>query len=635
MDKNLDIVADELFGKIRTQFPKIKLGDAESAATDEPELARFFEFDFEKDGASLGTVSVSLSEDDGLVVMYSNDIVAGQPTTVKNKWFNFLRELREFAKQRLLNFETRDISKSNLEKRDYEQQAKQHGEGQMTESKLWGTNRTSFQEVGESKIIVKHTQPVNYDLPAGRTMHIESIYIENAQGERFKYPFKHLNGARAMARHVSNGGTPYDAIGEHVISLSEELGQLRKFKGYVGRNEAISEAMGDITSKVMERIDSVKKEIHQLQSQAHYQAFAESFTADENKDIPEELLNDWIDRLTVRTFNEELKNAFPYIYKLVDETSLPIKELTANDLVSEEADEEVEEKASCEQVEFIQFESFLDNIVSEDNELFNIKTQQQSIQRINDLVSQPFPVGVDGTNAIESLQGLIDDEELNDIFKELSDINPESDARSILKDYITMKDADLAAHINFGEEEPAEVPAEEPAAEVPAEVPAATDMDVTAPAESVDLPFEPDTTSRKHSTPGKHGQEYSDVRSLARKGLERAIAGAKKAGATADTELDFGSKKMRLRDAIEAAGLQVESFFGPEDSLHEKSDEIIEYVKSMYDSETGRFPKGETGVLLSVEKQFGDHAAKVAHKVIGELSQVYESQRLRKLAGLK
>lgn len=620
MDKNLDIIADELFGKIRTQFSKIKLGDADSKVTDEPELARFFEFDFEKDGSALGTVSVSLSEDDGLVVMYSNDIVADQPTTLKNKWFNFLRELREFAKQRLLNFETRDISKSNLEKRDYEQLAKQHGEGQMTESKLWGTNRTSFQEVGESKIIVKHSQPVNYDLPAGRTMHIESIYIENAQGERFKYPFKHLNGARAMARHVSNGGTPYDAIGEHVISLSEELGQLRKFKGYVSRNEAISEAMGDITSKVMERIDSVKKEIHQLQNQAHYQAFAESFTADESKDIPEELLNDWIDRLTIRTFNEELKNAFPYIYKLVDENSLPVKEITADDLLGETADEDIEEMVIEKPVEeFFHFESVLDSIVSEGNELFDVSTQQQSIQKLNNLFAQSFPVGTDGTNAIESLQGLIDDEELNDIFKELSDVNPESDARSIVKDYITMKDEDLASQINFGDN----------AAEVPAEAPA------EAPAEGIDLPFDPDTKPRKHSTPGKYGQEYSDVRSLAHKGLAMAIAKAKKAGATPDSEIDFGSKRMKLADAIKAAGLQVESFFDSDSGYHEKSDEIVEFVKSMYDAETGRFPKGETGVLLSVEKQFGETGAKVAQSVIGELSQVYESQRLRKLAGLK
>ena len=47
MDKNLNPIAAELFGKIRTQFPKIKLGDENSDPTDREELARFFEFDFD------------------------------------------------------------------------------------------------------------------------------------------------------------------------------------------------------------------------------------------------------------------------------------------------------------------------------------------------------------------------------------------------------------------------------------------------------------------------------------------------------------------------------------------------------------------------------------------------------------
>jgi hypothetical protein len=39
----------------------------------------------------------------------------------------------------------------------------------MSESKLFGTSKTSYQDVGEAKIIVKHSAPVNYANPAGRT----------------------------------------------------------------------------------------------------------------------------------------------------------------------------------------------------------------------------------------------------------------------------------------------------------------------------------------------------------------------------------------------------------------------------------------------------------------------------------
>jgi hypothetical protein len=35
---------------------------------------------------------------------------------LKRGWFNFLKELRGFAKARVLGFDTRDITKSNLKK---------------------------------------------------------------------------------------------------------------------------------------------------------------------------------------------------------------------------------------------------------------------------------------------------------------------------------------------------------------------------------------------------------------------------------------------------------------------------------------------------------------------------------------
>ena len=336
MNKNLSNIADELFGKIRTQFPKVKLRDEDRNTTDEPELARFFNFDYHHNRVPLGAIDISISEKDGLVIIYSNDIVEEKDEFVKNKFYNFLQELREFAKQRLMNFDTRDISKSNLDKRDYEFMSKKNnGEDTMSESKLYGTSKTSYQQLGDAKLIVKHSAPVNFENPAGRAQRIESIYIENAQGERFKYPFKHLNGARALATHVAHGGTPYDSIGGHVIGLSEELSNLRMFKQYVARNPMVSEAMGSIHTKVMERIDAVKKEIHSLQSATRYVEFAENFHASDAKEIPEDVMNDWIDRLTIRTFNEELKNVFPYIFKLIDEGDIPVKELSADDLLAE------------------------------------------------------------------------------------------------------------------------------------------------------------------------------------------------------------------------------------------------------------------------------------------------------------
>lgn len=607
MDKNLSVIASNLFGKLRTQFPKIQLGDQNSKVTDRPKDARYFEFDYVKNGLNLGTITVSINdnstddgEDDGLVVIFSNDIVEDQPEGIKRQWFRFLESLSDFASQHLMDFNVRDIAKSNLDKRDYQTLSNNSGVTGMTESKLWGTSKTSFQDMGEAKLIVKHTKPVNYDLPAGRTMHIDSIYVESANGERFRYPYKHLNGARALAQHVAHGGTSYDDIGQHIISLSEELNKLRMFKGYVDRNPIVSEAMGTINSKVYERIDTIKKEIHSLQNQRYYESFAESFTKSEEQMIPEDLVNDWIDRLTIRSFNEELKNVFPYIYKLVGENVAPIKELGPEDLVQAETFDATEVLEN--EIEELQdFEGYLNRLVSENSDLLDTDEEAAStaVQKLNTLIAQEIPAGVDGTNAIQSLKGIIDDSDLVNALKELGKVNPEMDVRDVIKGFLEKHDeengTDIATKINFGSTTPE--PTAQPAAPTPPEATAAPEQPAASP--------------------------------VAESAFERAIKRAIAAGATEDTMVTLSGQEMSIAEAVVKAGFKVEQFF--ESRMNKQ---VVEFVKSMYDENTGSFPKGETGVMIAVEKEFGEDALNVAKNVISELSTIYESKRIRKLAGL-
>ena len=600
MDKNLEKIATELFGKIRTQFPSIKLRDADNEPTDSYKDARFFEFDYEKNGESLGTVSISIDdnpdcESDGLVVMYTKDIVENQSEFLKRQWFRFLESLSDFASQRMMDFNIRDITKTNLDKRDRDQLINNsRGDGAMTESKLWGTSKTSFQKMGEATLIVKHTKPVNYSLPAGRTMHIGSIYVENAEGERFKYPLRHLNGARALATHVAHGGTSYDPIGQHIIGLSEELNKLRMFKNYVERNDMVSEAMGAINERVYERIDTVKKEILNLQSSNYYQSFVESFTANEDVAIPEDLVNDWVDRLTIRSFNEELKNVFPYIYKLVGEEAAPVKELDAEYFIRETDEDTPETEVDEAFDELNEYEEFI-NSIDEESALLNVDdSQAEAISKLNELMQSTMPVDPDGTNATQSLDGIIDDNELMEALREMAQVNPEMDARPIIKSYLE----------NYDEEH-------------------GTDI-------SSKIAFTPDAGASATPTPAPQAAAPAEPAPIAER-FTRAIEKAKKAGATKETIINFGYGEMSLAEAIKEAGLDVEDFF----MEGKASEEIVEFVKSMFDENTGQFPKGIEGVKIAVEKEFGEGAAPIAERVIAELGQVFESQRIMKLAGLK
>jgi len=673
MNANLDKIAKDLYGKIQTRFSDIQMGDENAEVLSKKEdipKARFFEFEYTEDGEPLGTIAITLDAQDGVVLQVSGDLVDDRENTTRHGAFKFIRGFRQFAKDRLLNFDVQNIGKSNLDKRDYEFQAKRKEQQAMPaimENKMYGNARMSYQDLGENtRLVVKHSQPINLELAAGRTMHIESIYIENAQGERFKYGSRHLNGARALAEHIKHGGTPYDAIGKHISNLSEELASLRKFKGFVSRQEQVSEAMGSVTDRVLERIDMIKETIHKLQRPAYYESFVESFEEQEEQMIPEEIQNDLIDRLTVRTFNEELKAVFPYIYKFVDESELPVLEIGVDDLLDEVFDGDKEsgtthkggkvtkkdgvtrhEKTDYDDGEGQrgrkvsddghknpkykypvpdpeeQYESFLNDIVREDkNELFspNPEAKKVAVDKLNELLALNTQVGPNGDNGINSIKGLIDDPEFIDLVRNAP---AETDLNDLIKGWIETNHEELMGELQFpdGDQittEPApEAPAEpvaalEPAAELPAE-PAPEEPVAQEPAlaedkkDDNDPPWhvDPNEKKSKPTTPGKHGQGYSQARHLARQGMADAMKKAKKAGATLETQLDFGHGVKTIQEILDECGMTPQDI-GFDEPQEAGLPAMLKFISGFYNKDEGNFPLGGQRIKIKVKKAFED-----------------------------
>jgi len=334
--EKINSIGTDLFNKIRGRFSNVVIGDAEGNVVSDPAEARFFDFEYTSNGLKIGKVSVSVNDDD-LTVIYSKDLLEDKPDSFKDEWYEFLREMRKFAKRRLLQFDVRDITKTNLSKRDYQFLANTRGgEDRMNESKMYGTARTSYQKVDNARIVIKHTAPINTESNTARTQHISAIYIESAEGERFKYPYKHLNGARAMARHVSEGGRLYDDFGAHIVSLSEEMHKLRKFKTYMGKSNVMAESLAEYVDVVNNRISEVKKTIDKLQKPAFYREAFDGFETPILEEVPNDVAESWIDQLTIKQFNEELKDVFPYIYRLVGEAKQA--EVVALEDIVDEAD---------------------------------------------------------------------------------------------------------------------------------------------------------------------------------------------------------------------------------------------------------------------------------------------------------
>ena len=76
-----------------------------------------------------------------------------------------------------------------------------------------------------------------------------------------------------------------------------------------------------------------------------------------------------------------------------------------------------------------------------------------------------------------------------------------------------------------------------------------------------------------------------------------------------------------------------DQFYNPPAS---QNTEVEEFVKSLYDSKTGKFPRGETGVITSVEKKYGHQAGRHAQECIENLKNTFDENimRMRKLAGV-
>ena len=659
-------IATDLFYKIRSRFKGLKLGNETGQITINPEEARFFDFDYMEGEKAIGHVSISLAESNSLKVYFSTGISESMDVGQKKNWYGFLKELRVFAKRRLMSFDTRDIAKDNLDRRDYEflTQQKQPtpqpntviqpvGESKMNvnESTMYGSKNVSYQKLMDTRLIIKHSQAVMDDTqPGARTRNISALFVENQDGERFKYPFIHLSGARAMQRHVANAGVPYDDIGKSIINMSEQIAQLKSFNNYVVRNDLMNFETNNIVERSQQQLNDLRDNLSRLGKQAHYEAYRENFAPQQQYEIPQEVVEDYTEKFTVRNFKEDIKSVFPVLYRLMKESELGYDDIVAmtqesTQISNEDLEVELEDYPDA----FSKFENWVmelgeeSAVISEDPE-----EQAQAVQALQELVGQHFPAGVDGSNAIESLKGLIEDSQLYREIKEASRTDPDTCVRGIVKDWLEQNAPEVIEELDFGDlvQEPeGEAPATDQGGDITApeapqeatngpnksDVPAylrkqkgedpltmkdLEDEKTKSPTSSAGLarrkkelgmdeadnepgekdsdpPFDPDERPSKPVTPGKYGQEYSKAKHLAQQGMKK----------TMDVK------------------------------------ELAEFIHTFYDRDSGTFPKGPEGVAIMVGKKFGEQAEMVARKMVERMApqqqdpQIAELARIRELAG--
>lgn len=91
---------------------------------------------------------------------------------------------------------------------------------------LYGSTKSSYQKIGGAKVIVRHSTAVNEEKRGARTRNIKQVFVETADGERFKIPHQNLHGARAIAYHLNSGGHHGDGVSNKVFEMVERMDEL-------------------------------------------------------------------------------------------------------------------------------------------------------------------------------------------------------------------------------------------------------------------------------------------------------------------------------------------------------------------------------------------------------------------------
>jgi hypothetical protein len=190
------------------------------------------------------------------------------------------------------------------------------------------SSKTSRAVQGKTEVVVRHVNKVAETYPGARSQgkNIKAIFIQNADGERAKYPFIHLAGAFAMAQHVDHGGVPHDPAGKAIIKMSEDISKLGEFQRHIQRSSINADAHG-IAERAIGHMNELKAKVAALGKRHHYQAWREDFEMSGMGDNTDELvldavtLEDYKNKFTQTNFQEELVGFFPLLHSIMREAN--------------------------------------------------------------------------------------------------------------------------------------------------------------------------------------------------------------------------------------------------------------------------------------------------------------------------
>jgi hypothetical protein len=418
---------------IAKNFDVKSLDSAGQPATD-PAQAKVFNFNWvAESGKDYGTVVATIGENNDLTVYTGDNVGKSMEGDDKNEWFKFLEQLRMFAKKNLMTF-----SAQNLNKLKYSQQGQAAMKEGLHESWMGRKDRSWSGVATEARLMIKHKRVIGEG--EARFRYIESLFIETADGERFKLPFTKLSAGKAMLEHVKQGGRPYDPRGNHIATIVTEMNLLSRFRranaGKIFEGQAAA-----LVEQADHHYATLQHTIKSLSTRGGYTKYFEAWdpTALTDEDV---IIEDLRCMFVEQNIDSRIEQALPLLAKLQKQEDA-MKEIGI-------------------------FEGWI-NCLSEGTWALPDTPEKQ--QKLIALLADELPVGPDGTNATEQLYDLIGNDDLFDQLQDLAREDANADARTIVINFLERMSSDpsVAQVIGKLKIEKAAPPAEAPPAEPVAE----------------------------------------------------------------------------------------------------------------------------------------------------------------------
>jgi hypothetical protein len=428
MPKSTDSINQDLEDLLASKGYEATPLDSSGKEVPVSSAADLLQFHFHRDGKDYGTVTATIDGLQKLTIYYDDEIADSGGINEENgdrgagdtSWFGLLKQLKKFAHQHQLGFVLKDTDRlrNDMKRRVHakkleESKAKEMNKKQKvaessrlpkgvaanSQTKLdegyYGNRKMSYSDDTPTvKMVIKHNRQL--EETDQRFRHIEKIFLETSDGERFQVPTNKPSRARMFARHIAEGGAYRDDRWSHLNEICEDLDKLGGFvRATHNKREQFNESAQRMINEAQEQYQQLRETVKKLSGTKGYNKYFESYEPrvilEDDTDLAEAFMHSSIDT--------RIESALPTLSKF----GIKMGKINESDMFSEWADSLV-------------------------NETLDPDSPRQ-VEALVELLSAEIPVGPNAEVAIGELTDVIEDDELYNRLRRAAKANPDSDAR--------------------------------------------------------------------------------------------------------------------------------------------------------------------------------------------------------------